>query len=245
MAKLMVYEGIVSEFSIRKARRVQTLLAQKVITEDRLPREIRLVAGVDAAYSGSLAFGAAAVLNYKSFAISETQSVVQNVRFPYVSSFLSFRELPVAVKCIRMLRLHPDVLLVDGHGKAHPYQLGLASHIGLVLGMPTVGVAKRELINQHERIGKDTFVVQHGEIVGAVLPIQGYGKPIYVSIGHMISLETALKVVKHCIRGARIPEPIRVAHSVATKERKLKRAPISNTENMGIPSVECKTERNC
>ena len=109
------------EFSIRRARKAQECLAKKIIAEDRQPSEIRLIAGVDVAYAEDIAFGAVAVLDYASFEVLEVQTVVQKVMFPYVPTLFSFRELPVAVSCIKKLKLHPDVFLIDGHGRAHPY----------------------------------------------------------------------------------------------------------------------------
>ncbi|MCW4010762.1 MAG: endonuclease V [Candidatus Bathyarchaeota archaeon] len=210
------------EFSIKKARRAQALLAQKVIAKDVLPAEARLVAGVDAAYAGDLGFGAVAVLDYESMQILETQTATLRVKFPYVATLLSFRELPLLVACIRKLKLQPDVFLVDGHGVAHSYRLGLASHLGVVLGKPTVGVAKNRLIGEPKQVGKDHFLVQNGEALAAVVQTQRGAKPVYVSVGNMVSLKSAVNIVKHCIRDARVPEPIQAAHRLASEKRKAK-----------------------
>ncbi len=226
---MMCNVDVAVEFSIRKARKAQALLAQKVISEDRLPMEIKLVGGVDAAYTEGLAFGAVAVLDYNSLKVLETQTVTQQVKFPYIPTLLSFRELPVAIACIKKLKLEPDVFLVDGHGRAHPYKCGLASHLGLTLGKPTIGVAKNKLVGERREVGEDVFLVQDGEVVGAVVPTRRGAKPVYVSVGHMVSLQTAVKTVKHCIRDARVPEPIRVAHRLASEERKAKITPSANT----------------
>lgn len=210
------------EFSISKARKAQERIAQKVILQDELPKDIRLIAGVDAAYFGSFAIGTVAVLDYDSFKVLETQVVTQRVEFPYVPTLLSFRELPVAVSCIRKLSVQPDVFLVDGHGRAHPFRCGLASHLGVVLGKPTVGVAKNKLIGEPKQIGADTFLVQDDEIIGAVVTNCCASKPLYVSIGHKVKLETAEKIVKHCTFRNHLPEPIHVAHKIASEERKAK-----------------------
>ena len=212
----------VAEFSISKARKAQTCLAKKIVTQDRLPKEIRLVAGVDAAYFGDRAFGAAAVLDYNSLEVLETQTVTQQVKFPYVPTLLSFRELPPIMACIRKLKHRPDVFLVDGHGKAHPYGCGLASHLGVVLGKPTVGVAKSRLVGDPRQVSDEVFLVLDGEVVGALVETKKGSKPVYVSVGNMVSLETAVRIVKHCSLGNRIPEPIRVAHCAAGEERKAK-----------------------
>jgi deoxyribonuclease V len=220
--------GVSVSFSVIKARKAQACLAKKVISEDRNPKTIRFVAGVDAAYARDLAFGATAVLDYDSLEVLETQTAMRQVTFPYVATLLSFRELPVVAACIRKLKVQPDVLLVDGHGRAHPLGCGLASHLGVALGKPTVGVAKSRLIGEQMKIGEDSFLTYDGEVLAAVVQAVKGSKPIYVSIGHMVSLETAVKIVRHCIHGFRVPERIRVAHLLACKERKAKIADQSN-----------------
>jgi deoxyribonuclease V len=211
-----------TDFSIIKARRAQVCLSGKVITKDVLSKTPKLVAGLDAAYAGDLAFGATAILDYDTFEVLETQTVAQKVRFPYLPTLLSFRELPVVAACIRKLKMQPDVFLVDGHGKAHPYGCGLASHLGVALGKPTVGVAKSRLIGEPVEVGRDIFLEDKGHLVAAVLQTQNGTKPLYVSVGHMVSLEAAVRIVWHCIRDSGVPEPIRVAHELASDERKAK-----------------------
>lgn len=209
-----------AEFSIEKARRIQKCLAKKVINEDRLPTEIKLIAGVDAAYWTDRVFGAAAVLHYESLGVLESQTATQKAKFPYFPTLLSFRELPVIVACIRKLTLQPDVFLVDGHGRAHPYRFGLASHLGLALGRPTIGVAKNRLVGEPKQFGDNIFLIENDEIIGAVVSTRTGTKPIYVSVGHMVSLETAIKIVKHCAQNSRIPQPIWQAHRLSTEKRK-------------------------
>jgi deoxyribonuclease V len=163
-------------------------------------------------------------MDYGSLEFREGQTVAQRVKFPYVPTLLSFRELPVAVACLQKLKLQPEVLLIDGHGKAHPYGCGLASHLGVVLGKATVGVAKNRLIGKPKRIGENVFLIWQGEVVGAVVATRKSGKPVYVSVGHMISLSTAVEIVKHCSIVSRVTEPIRLAHRLASEERKAKNA---------------------
>jgi len=219
---------MIAAFSIAKARKAQNCIAQKVITQDQLPAEIRLIAGVDAAYIENLALGAAVVLDYHSLKVLETQVTTQQARLPYIPTLLSFRELPAIISAIRKLKLQPDVFLVNGHGIAHPYRCGLASHLGVALGKPTIGVAKGRLIGEVKQTEEELFLIDEGEIVGVIVPTLGNARPVYVSIGHMISLRTAVEVVKHCLRSSRLPEPIRVAHKVASKERKAKIAQAVN-----------------
>jgi len=210
------------EFSISKARKAQVCMAKKVIAEDRGPEDIRLVAGVDAAYYESWAICALAVLDYESLKILETKTVIQQVKFPYIPSLLSFRELPAAMLCIRKLKMQPDVFLVDGHGKAHPYRCGFACHLGLALGKPTIGVGKSKLVGEVKRVRNEDLLVLSGEVVGARITTRIGSKPVFVSVGHMISLQTAIEITKSCSIKNRIPEPIRQAHELASVERKLK-----------------------
>jgi deoxyribonuclease V len=210
----------IHRFSISNARKAQIGLSQKIIREDKLPRKPRLVAGVDVAYLNNLAIGAVAVLDYETLELLESQIAVCETKLPYIPTLLSFREIPPAVACIRKLKLSPDVFLVDGHGIAHPYGCGFASHLGLVIGKPTVGVAKSRLIGKLVKIGKNNFLVQNGEIIGSVVTTKEGSKQVIVSIGHKVSLETATKIVKHCVITNRIPEPLLQAHNIATREKK-------------------------
>jgi deoxyribonuclease V len=195
-------------------------LAEKIIAEDRLPPKINFIAGVDVAYAGELAIGAAAVLNYESLELLESQIVTCEVKFPYIPTLLSFREIPPTVACIKKLKLQPDVLLADGQGIAHPYRCGFASHLGLAIGKPTIGVAKSRLIGKTAKIAGEDFLIQKGQIISAVVTTKEGAKPVYVSIGHLISLGTAVKIVKHCARNSRIPEPILQAHKIASEEKR-------------------------
>ena len=207
-------------FSISKAHEAQALLCRKIVQEDRLSEKIRLVAGVDAAYFDERAVGAVAVLDYETMRVLETQTATVPVRFPYVPTLLSFREIPPAVTCIRKLRLQPDVLLADGHGIAHPYGCGFASHLGLAIGKPTVGVAKSRLIGEPIEIDGRILLIHEGRVIGAVVTTKEGTKPVYVSVGHLIALNTAVEIVEHCTRGNRIPEPLRAAHRMASEERR-------------------------
>jgi len=211
------------KFSISKAHKTQTYLSKKVILEDRLPERINLVAGVDVAYADELAVGAVAVLDYESLELLESKTATLRVRMPYIPTLLSFREIPPAVACIRRLRLQPDVFLADGQGVAHPYRCGFASHLGLAVGKPTIGVAKSRLIGKPMEIEENVFLVENGEIIGSVVTTKEDSKPVYVSVGHLISLETAVKIAMHCVGNSRIPEPLLQAHKIASQERDLQK----------------------
>ena len=205
-------------FSVKKAHETQVCLSKKLILESRLPDKIDTAGGIDVSYVGNLGVGAATVLDYASLDVLETQIAVCPVKIPYIPTLLSFREIPSAIAAIQKLRHQPDVFLVDAQGYAHPYRCGFASHLGLLLKKPTVGAAKSRLIGEMvERDGR-TLLVDKGEVIGEVVTTKLGSKPIYVSIGHMVSLETAVKIIKHCSKG-RIPEPLAQAHKLATMER--------------------------
>ncbi len=206
------------KFSVQKAHNTQLCLSRKIIRQDMLPLKIKTVGGVDVAYVGEVGVGAITILDYASLEPLESIVTTCPVRMPYVPTLLSFRELPPALAAIKKLKVLPDVFLVDAQGWAHPYRCGFASHLGLVLKKPTIGAAKSRLIGQEiERDGK-TLLIDKDEVIGQVVKTNPEAKPIYVSIGHMISLETAVEIVKHCSKG-RIPEPLLRAHNLATKER--------------------------
>lgn len=135
------------------------------------------------------------------------------VEFPYIPTLLSFREADPIDKVFRQLKRRPDVLMVEGHGIAHPYGCGLASHVGVILKIPTIGVAKKLLCGeQAEYKGCQAPIYFCGKLVGAALITRLGCKPIYVSVGNMITIKQSIFVVYHCIRGQRMPEPLRLAH---------------------------------
>lgn len=215
--------GIRPNFSIEKARETQLRLSKQIVLENVLPKKTRLIAGVDVAYVKDLSIGAVAVLDCTSLKLVESQTALCKTRFPYVPTLLSFREIPPTVLSIKKLHLQPDIFLVDAHGFAHPYRCGFASHLGLVMGKPTIGVAKSRLFGKVEdaRGKRDVALLKHNkEVIGAVVTTKRGCKPVYVSVGHMVSLETAVKIVKHCARHNRIPEPILKAHKLATAEKR-------------------------
>ena len=189
-----------------------------VVLEDQLPPKISAVGGVDVSYVGTLGIGAVAVLDYQTLETLETQVAVCEVKMPYIPTLLSFREIPPAMAAIRKLQIQPDVFLVDAQGWAHPFRCGFASHLGLALKKPAIGSAKSRLIGEPtERDGK-TLLVDRGEVIGEVVTTKQGAKPVYVSVGNMVTLETAVKIVLHCAKG-RIPEPLLQAHNLATRER--------------------------
>ena len=188
-----------------------------------MSKEIRFVAGVDVAYVKEWSVGAVVVLDYASLKPVESQIAVCRTRFPYIPTLLSFREIPPTFLSIRKLQVQPDVFLVDAHGFAHPYRCGFASHLGVVIKKPTIGVAKSRLFGEVEKVkgGRGVELLKHcDEVVGAVVTTKLGCKPVFVSVGNMVSLETAVEIVKHCSRRSRVPEPVLWAHEVAAVEKR-------------------------
>ena len=209
------------DFSVEKAHQLQLKLAKKIVREDVLPKKIRLIAGVDVAYVESFSVGAVAVLEFESLEVKESRTAVCRTRFPYIPTLLSFREIPPVLSAIKKLKLKPHVFLVDGQGIMHPYRLGFASHLGLTIAKPTVGVAKSPLFGELQTFNKEGWapITDKHEAIGAAVVTKKGSKPVYVSTGNMVSLKTAIAIVKHCSLTSYLPEPIRQAHIIATSEK--------------------------
>ena len=206
-----------------EARGVQKALAGQVTLADDFG-PIRTVAGVDLAYprtATGVVTGRAAVvvLAFPGLEVVEEHVITRPVTFPYIPGLLSFREAPIALAVLQQLRVQPDVLLVDGHGIAHPRRFGIASHLGILLDLPTIGCAKSILIGQAvepgERPGDSTPLLHGEEVIGTALRTRTRSRPLYVSPGHRISVETAASLVMRCTRGYRLPEPTRLADRLA------------------------------
>lgn len=184
---------------------------------------VRWVAGADIMsppHKAGVARGAVVVLRYPELTVAEVVTVEHAVTFPYVPGLLSFREAPIILAAMEKLTITPDLLLVDGQGLAHPRRLGLASHLGLLLDMPAIGCAKSRLIGSHAEVateaGSRAELTDEGEVVGAALRTKDGIKPLYISIGHKIDLESAIDWVLACCKGHRLPEPTRLAHLAAS-----------------------------
>jgi deoxyribonuclease V len=209
--------------TIEDARDTQNLLRKKVrITP--LKKEPRYVAGVDAAFSNDRVFAAACLYLFPALALIEQQSAVQELRFPYVPGFLSFREGPAIIAALDKLAHKPDLILVDGQGIAHPRGFGIASHIGVLLAIPTIGCAKSRLIGKHEEPGIKkchwSALIYEGKTVGAVVRTKENVKPLFVSPGHKINLDDALRFTIACTDKHRIPEPLRCADMLAKRMKR-------------------------
>jgi len=207
--------------SPKEAITIQQQLCKRVITTDRL-NNINSVAGIDVGFegNGSITKAAVAVLHYPSLKLQESSFARRPTSYPYVPGLLSFRELPSVLKALAKLNRLPDILLCDGHGYAHPRRFGLACHLGVITDIPAIGVGKTRLIGVHKAVpdkrGAWQPLVDKDELVGAVLRSRQGVKPIFISIGHRISLETAIKIVMKCITRYKLPETTRMAHKFAS-----------------------------
>lgn len=206
---------------------LQRKLAEKIIlspAEDRVP--FRRIAGVDVS-SGrgdKLLWATVVVLQLPDFCVVETAHARGAADFPYIPGLLSFRELPVALRAFRRLRNRPDAVICDGQGLAHPRFFGLACHLGLWLNLPSIGCAKTRLVGEHcepaDAPGSWTKITFQGRVVGAALRTRKKSKPVYVSPGHLITLEQAVELVGSCICKSRLPEPTRLAHLEVNRFRR-------------------------
>ena len=207
--------------NVKKLRKLQELI-QKKIQLRWLRSTVEYVGGCDVSYKGKIAVGCIVVMN-SEFKIIEVSCYSAKVDFPYIPTFLSFRELPFLYRAFRKLTVKPTVLLVDGQGIAHPRGIGLASHMGLLTKKSTIGVAKNPLIGSFElpESTKGSFryiYSESGEIIGAVLRTRASVKPVYVSPGHLIDLLSSIEIVMKYTTKYRLPEPLRMAHIYSKKE---------------------------
>jgi len=200
----------------REAIRLQESLRERVELQDRFG-EIRFVAGADMAFDPETEVAFAGVIIYRFPGLEEVERRMarRRLRFPYVPGLLSFRESPVLLAAFARLRTEPDLILIDGHGLAHPRRFGIACHIGILFDKPTIGCAKSRLVGEHQEPGKKagstTPLMLEGERMGVVLRTRDDVRPIYVTTGHRVSLDSAVGLVKQCVDGFRIPKPTREA----------------------------------
>ena len=205
--------------------RLQERLREKVVLEDRF-ESIRYVAGADLAFDPetNLAFAGVIVYRLPELEEVERQMARQKLRFPYIPGLLSFRECPVLNAAFARLKIDPDLILIDGHGRAHPRLFGIACHVGVMFDKPTIGCAKSLLVGEYSepdlKCGASSPLIFHGERVGTVLRTRDNVKPIFVTQGHRVSLDSAVKLVQQTLDGFRIPKPTREAdHYVGQLKR--------------------------
>lgn len=208
-------------FNLSKARKIQQEFAKKVVIKKISLENVKAVCGFDVAYKDGIAYTAAVTLNIEDLSVLEFNVLKLPVRFPYIPTLLSFREAPLIFKVFSLLKIKPDVLMVEGHGLAHPYGCGLATHVGVVLKLPTIGIAKKLLCGfEGNFMDGKAKIIYNGMVVGYAVKVKREGKRIYVSVGNMLTLEDALKITCKCLKNSRLPEPLRLAHIYAEKYKR-------------------------
>lgn len=208
--------------TVEEAITIQETLQNQVITTDVLKEPIKYVAGVDMGFleDGTISRAAVAVLSFPDLQVVETSLAYRPTSFPYIPGFLSFREIPALLDALEKIQTIPDIILCDGQGIAHPRRLGIACHLGVIVDIPTIGVAKSLLIGKHEELpetkGSWQPLIHKKETIGAVLRTRTGVKPLYISSGHRISLPTAIDYVLRCTPKYRLPETTRIADKLAS-----------------------------
>ncbi|PMB08993.1 endonuclease V [Fischerella thermalis CCMEE 5273] len=208
--------------SVEEAIAIQEQMQAEVITSDQLQQPVQYVAGVDMGFEadGTISRAAVAVLSFPELELQETSLARRPTSFPYIPGFLSFREIPAVLDALEKIKITPDLILCDGQGIAHPRRFGIACHLGVIVNIPSIGVAKSLLVGKHQELpdtrGSWQPLIHKGEIVGAVLRTRVGVKPVYVSSGHRISLPTAIDYVLRCTPKYRLPETTRIADKLAS-----------------------------
>lgn len=202
---------------------LQKELARRVSRSNGLPLDaIKTIAGVDASYKDQ-GFAVIVVMTFPELDEIERVTAARESVFPYVPGLLSFREAPIVLDAFARLRTRPDLLMCDGQGIAHPRRLGLASHLGVYLDIPSIGCAKSRLTGKYEepgpRMGDRSPLMSRDETIGMVVRTKPRTNPLFVSIGNKIDLPTAVEIVLACLRGYRLPEPTRIADKLSRSLR--------------------------
>ena len=198
-----------------KAKLMQQSLAEKVIMEDIFPYPPKFVGGLDISYRRNYACAACIIMDYPSLRLVRKKIYHDIVEVPYIPTFLALRELPFYITlCYEFKGRRDIVFLVDGHGLSHPRMLGIASHLGVVLDVPTIGVAKKKLTGISKIVNGVEYIIVNNIVVCAKIQHNTWRKPLYISIGHGVSLETAIKIVEETMRTGYLPEPIRLADKI-------------------------------
>ncbi len=220
--KILWPEDTTSAINLQEALKAGVVIAP-------LKRPVRYVAGVDAAFFRDRIIGAACLFKYPEITLLDKSHSVLPVRFPYVPGFLSFREGPALIAAIKKLKKRPDLIIFDGQGIAHPRGMGVASHIGLLLGIPSLGCAKSRLVGAFREPGKRkgcrSALRFKGRTVGAVLRTRDNTKPLFVSPGHLIDISGSVEIVLSCTRKYRLPEPVRCADRLSKSIKKALKDP--------------------
>lgn len=218
--------GLYNDITVSEAAVLQKELRNKLILETPQDFTVNTIAGADISFNKyeTTVYAGIIVLSFPALEPIAYSLVKTEVTFPYVSGFLAFREVPALLEAWQQLPQKPDVLVVDGHGIAHPRRMGIASHFGVLTGQPTIGCAKKILFGKYEpppdTKGIYSFIQNKEEVLGAVLRTREKVKPVFVSPGHKLSLQDSINIILQCMGKYRIPEPTRRAHELVNAFRK-------------------------
>jgi len=214
------------DLPVKEAEALQARLADQVVARTTFKlKAVKKVAGVDVSFQGDVARAAAVVLSFPSLEPLDFSLGEAPITVPYRPGLLAFREGPAVLDALAKLATWPDLFLFDAQGVAHPRRFGLAAHMGVILNCPSIGCAKSRLIGSHDEPGKamGDWVYLYSDkgvgrqVIGVVVRTKAGAQPLYVSVGHRVDLDTARDLVLRCTKGHRLPEPTRLAHSVATR----------------------------
>lgn len=210
---------------LRELIDIQNSLKQKIVIKP-LKKDFNTVLAVDSSYSKKLnkIISVAILYNKLEKNVIEKHYSLDNVSFPYIPGFLSFREIDNTLKAVKEIKFTYDLVIVDGQGIAHPRNFGFASHLGVILNMPTIGCAKSRLIGEFEEPenlrGAFSYLYQNSNKIGAVVRTKKNVKPIFISPGHMIDIDSSIEVILQLTNKFRLPEPIRSAHLFAEEVKR-------------------------
>lgn len=201
--------------NVRDLKKEQLRLAKKVVVKDDF-EELEYIGGCDQAFVDDKVVSAVVVLDYNTLKVVEKKYATADAPIQYIPGFLSYRESPAVIAAVSKLEQKPDILMVDGNGILHPRRIGMASHLGILLDMPTIGVAKKLFLGEE----KDGKIIVEDEARAIAMKTKEHAKPIYVSPGHRVSLKTAADIVKKCmVEKHKLPEPLHEAHKYSNKVR--------------------------
>jgi deoxyribonuclease V len=226
--------------TVEEATEIQQRLRQEVITTDQL-ETVQYVAGVDVGFEaeGTITRAAIAILSFPNLQLQEQSIARLPTQFPYVPGYLSFREVPAVLEALAQVKITPDLLLCDGQGIAHPRRFGIAAHLGLLVNIPAIGVGKSLLVGKHDEVpdqkGSWVPLIHKGETIGAVLRTRPGTKPLYISIGHRVTLSTAIDYVMRCTTKYRLPETTRFAHKLASDKSTSPQSHQEPSEQIALP----------
>jgi len=208
-----------------EAIKIQNELRHLVRVEN-LSGKINYIAGADISFDkgSNIVYAGVVVLKFPELVEIDRSLVITEVKFPYIPGLLSFRESPALIQAWEKIKITPDIVVIDGQGIAHPRRFGIASHFGILIDRPTIGCAKSLLVGRYEepgeKAGNYSYLYDSGEIIGVALRTRDNVQPVFVSIGHKITLEESIKIIMQTVRGYRIPEPTRHAHNLVNALRR-------------------------